>query len=101
VIQRNKSYFHSHDIRFIFGDLNFRVDLPYEEVMEYISGADTDKEHEVVEHLMKYDQLLQCQKNLGWLSEFNEMGIKFMPTYKYKVGTQDYDLSAKKRIPSW
>lgn len=27
--------------------------------------------------------------------------MNFKPTYKYDIGTNDYDTSAKSRIPSW
>jgi len=34
--------------------------------------------------------------------EFEEAKLKFPPTYKFKVGTSEYDLKPSKvRIPSW
>ena len=32
---------------------------------------------------------------------YNEALITFLPTYKYDVGTDDYDTSDKARIPAW
>lgn len=32
---------------------------------------------------------------------FEEMPINFAPTYKYDVGTDNYDTSEKKRSPAW
>jgi hypothetical protein len=44
---------------------------------------------------------LRAEKNAGNVfAEFEEGKIKFPPTYKFKVGTHDYD-SEKVRIPSW
>jgi hypothetical protein len=69
--------------------------------MEYVKNVDEEDEKKAVESLIKYDQLKECKKYIGWLSNFEEMDITFMPTYKYEVGTKKYDLSSKKRVPSW
>lgn len=33
--------------------------------------------------------------------EYQEGPILFRPTYRYDVGTDDYDTSEKSRIPAW
>ena len=35
------------------------------------------------------------------ISEFKEGEITFPPTYKYDVGTHNFDTSRKQRVPSW
>ena len=52
--------------------------------------------------LREFDQLLQ-EKNGGKVFfDFVEAKIKFAPTYKFKVGTSDYEYKEKKvRIPAW
>jgi hypothetical protein len=32
---------------------------------------------------------------------FHEMSIDFAPTYKFDVGTHEYDSSEKNRVPAW
>lgn len=35
------------------------------------------------------------------MQEFQEGNIQFPPTFKYDLGSDRYDTSSKKRIPSW
>ena len=85
-----------HEICLFNGDMNYRIDLPRETVMSAIRRKDLEK-------LLEHDQLLaQRRKNPGFrLRPFNEPPITFLPTYKYDVGTEEYDTSEKKRIPAW
>ena len=51
--------------------------------------------------LIAHDQLSK-QRNVSdaW-DDFDEAKINFPPTYKYDVGTDDWDTSAKQRCPAW
>ena len=53
--------------------------------------------------LLERDQLLLSRRrNPGFrLRAFTESPITFAPTYKYDVGTDNYDSSEKKRSPAW
>ncbi|KAL8973045.1 MAG: hypothetical protein Q9183_000213 [Haloplaca sp. 2 TL-2023] len=53
--------------------------------------------------LLERDQLLVSQrKNPAFgLKAFVECPINFNPTYKYDVGTDQYDSSEKNRAPAW
>eukprot|EP00756_Hemistasia_phaeocysticola_P044819 Hpha_TRINITY_DN18608_c0_g1::TRINITY_DN18608_c0_g1_i1::g.115694::m.115694/K01099/INPP5B_F; inositol polyphosphate 5-phosphatase INPP5B/F len=82
---------------FFFGDLNYRIDLPYDETLALIAKKDWPRLHE-------RDQLRAQLKRpdgpyvrLG----FQEMLPEFDPTYKYDGGTNRYDTSEKKRVPAW
>lgn len=86
-----------HEICFLNGDLNYRIDsIPRNVIIEDIRNNNLPK-------LLERDQLLASRrKNPGFrLRSFNEATITFAPTYKYDVGTDDYDSSEKKRSPAW
>ncbi|KAK2749535.1 hypothetical protein FQN55_003232 [Onygenales sp. PD_40] len=86
-----------HEICILNGDLNYRIDsMPRNTVIEAVKAHNLPK-------LLDRDQLLASRrKNPGFrLRSFNEAPITFAPTYKYDVGTDQYDTSEKKRSPAW
>jgi len=86
-----------HEICILNGDLNYRIDtVGRDTVVSAIRANDLDK-------LLRRDQLLLSRrKNPGFrLRAFEEFMITFPPTYKYDVGTDDYDSSEKRRAPAW
>ncbi|KAF2728395.1 DNase I-like protein [Polyplosphaeria fusca] len=86
-----------HEICILNGDLNYRIDaMPRNVVIEAVKQGNLPK-------LLDRDQLLLSRKrNPGFrLRAFNEAPINFAPTYKYDVGTDNYDSSEKRRSPAW
>ncbi|ORY04358.1 Endonuclease/exonuclease/phosphatase [Clohesyomyces aquaticus] len=86
-----------HEICILNGDLNYRIDaMPRNTVIDAVKAGNLAK-------LLDRDQLLLSRKrNPGFrLRAFNEAPINFAPTYKYDVGTDNYDTSDKKRSPAW
>ncbi|XP_041979367.1 inositol polyphosphate 5-phosphatase K-like isoform X2 [Aricia agestis] len=88
-----------HDYVFWIGDLNFRTDHPAgsissEEIVTALGKVEKDK----YAALLKHDQLLAVMDSGDAFSEFSEPEIRFPPTYKFNIGTDDYDV---KRKPSW
>jgi hypothetical protein len=85
-----------HEICLFNGDMNYRIDLPRETVLAALRRNDLEK-------LLEHDQLLaQRRKNPGFrLRPFSEAAVTFAPTYKYNVGSEEYDTSEKKRTPAW
>lgn len=86
-----------HEICILNGDLNYRIDT---------MGRDTVVKHikqNNLWRLLERDQLLLSKKkNPGFrLRAFQESEIKFAPTYKYNVRTDEYDTSEKRRSPAW
>ena len=55
----------SHDYKFIFGDLNFRIDLSYEETIDEVHKCN-------YEYLWKRDQLLNAKQGNSILHRFKE-----------------------------
>lgn len=86
-----------HEICILNGDLNYRIDsIPRNVVIEAVRQNNLQK-------LLERDQLLASKrKNPSFrLRSFNEAPITFAPTYKYDVGSDEYDSSEKKRSPAW
>lgn len=85
-----------HEICILNGDLNYRIDASRETCIHKVK-------HNDLQGLLEKDQLLtERRKNPGFrLRVFNESALTFAPTYKYDVGTDEYDTSEKKRSPAW
>ncbi|KAG7279477.1 hypothetical protein CRUP_035863 [Coryphaenoides rupestris] len=84
-----------HDVVFWFGDLNFRIDDLEMQVVK--SAIESNK----LSMLWEKDQLNMAKDSETVLEGFQEGPLKFMPTYKFDVGTDTYDTSGKKRKPAW
>ncbi|KAK7578145.1 hypothetical protein V9T40_010350 [Parthenolecanium corni] len=84
-----------HDYVFWFGDLNFRLSdestLTSKEIIKKIDSKQ-------FEWLLEKDQLRQVMGSGEAFSELTENELKFKPTYKFFVGSSDYD---PKRRPAW
>ncbi|XP_072890426.1 type II inositol 1,4,5-trisphosphate 5-phosphatase isoform X2 [Hemitrygon akajei] len=84
-----------HDVIIWLGDLNYRIHHPdAETIKKLIAAKDYTK-------LIKYDQLTNLMENLQVFQEFKEGIINFQPTYKYDIGTDNWDTSEKCRVPAW
>ncbi|KAJ2905834.1 hypothetical protein MKZ38_004082 [Zalerion maritima] len=86
-----------HEICLLNGDLNYRIDtMSRDTVVIAVKQNNLQK-------LLERDQLLVTRRrnNAFKLRAFEELPITFAPTYKYDVGTDNYDSSEKKRSPAW
>ncbi|OXG49265.1 type I inositol-1,4,5-trisphosphate 5-phosphatase 1 [Cryptococcus neoformans] len=85
-----------HEMVFLNGDLNYRIDQRRENVISSIANGE-------LAYLLEHDQLRkEMRTNHAFrLRNFEEAPITFAPTYKYDPGTHDYDSSEKRRIPAW
>ncbi|KXJ93247.1 hypothetical protein Micbo1qcDRAFT_146268 [Microdochium bolleyi] len=86
-----------HELCLLNGDLNYRIDtMSRDTVVNAVKANNLAK-------LLERDQLLVARRrNPAFrLRAFEEMPITFAPTYKYDVGTDNYDTSEKKRSPAW
>ncbi|CAG8506150.1 5975_t:CDS:2 [Dentiscutata heterogama] len=108
------------DYTFWFGDMNYRIDLPREEVDELINKKD-------LKTLLCYDQLSKELSDFSYFSNFREHKIDFYPTFKFDIthrtshnnqehpplsryssapafietNSLKYDSGPKQRVPSW
>ena len=86
-----------HEICILNGDLNYRIDaMGRDAVVNAVRANNLSK-------LLERDQLLAAKRRNPWfrLRALDELPITFAPTYKYDVGTDNYDSSEKKRSPAW
>lgn len=86
-----------HELCLLNGDLNYRIDtMSRDTVVAAVKRGNLAK-------LLERDQLLVARRrNPDFrLRAFEELPITFAPTYKYDVGTDQYDTSEKRRSPAW
>ncbi|KAI9172009.1 Inositol-1,4,5-trisphosphate 5-phosphatase 1 [Paramyrothecium foliicola] len=91
--QRNRGI-EDHDAVIWLGDFNYRIGLSSDSARSLIKKRD-------LATLYENDQLnLQMVAGLAF-PFYSEQRITFMPTYKFDLGTDEYDTSEKARIPAW
>ncbi|CAI4780908.1 CEI_1a_G0049660.mRNA.1.CDS.1 [Saccharomyces cerevisiae] len=86
-----------HDFIFWLGDMNYRINLPNEDVRRELHN----QEEGYIDKLLHFDQLTLGINSGSVFEGFKEPTLKFRPTYKYDPGTGTYDSSEKERTPSW
>ncbi|KAG0680545.1 hypothetical protein C6P40_004244 [Pichia californica] len=82
---------------FLFGDLNYRLTGTFGMFKSIVISNEGNNIEEIFEDL-KNDELLIMMKNGTILEDFEEAKINFKPSYKYIIGSGEYN---KKRIPSY
>ncbi|KAJ9640254.1 Inositol-1,4,5-trisphosphate 5-phosphatase 1 [Knufia peltigerae] len=101
--QRNRSI-EDHEVVVWAGDFNYRIGLGYEKVKALVNEAMIGNERtreEALGKLYENDQL-NIQMVVGNCFNFYREGrVKFLPTYKYDIGKDEFDSSDKQRIPAW
>ncbi|KAL8711776.1 MAG: hypothetical protein Q9220_003947 [cf. Caloplaca sp. 1 TL-2023] len=86
-----------HEVCMLNGDLNYRIDtMSRDVILKAIQSGNRQK-------LLERDQLLVSRRRnpAFGLRPFTEHPIEFNPTYKYDVGSDNYDSSEKHRAPAW
>ena len=90
--------FKDADFWIIQGDLNFRIDLSYEEAMSYILKKNYNALYSKDQFHLAYED----EANSFLKDNINEGTIKFAPTYKFEINSDNYAFNKKKiRVPSW
>lgn len=87
------------DCVFWFGDLNFRIESSFREVISLLNELDKTS-NPSMECLLKDDQLIRTMELGNAFHGFNEPPIYFPPTFKFRIGSNDFD-SITQRVPSY
>ncbi|XP_011074107.1 type IV inositol polyphosphate 5-phosphatase 3 [Sesamum indicum] len=88
---------HDHERIIWLGDLNYRINLSYEQTRELISKKEWSK-------LVERDQLIKELKKGRTFEGWSEGSLSFAPTYKYELNSESYygeDPKAGRRTPAW
>ncbi|CAK5262838.1 unnamed protein product [Mycena citricolor] len=83
-----------HDNIVWLADTNYRIDLENDTVRSLAVGDEYDA-------LLSGDQLRQAIDTGAAFAGYEEGPLLFRPTYRYDLGTDNYDTSEKMRIPAW
>ncbi|GJN88599.1 hypothetical protein Rhopal_001565-T1 [Rhodotorula paludigena] len=84
----------SHENVVWAADTNYRISLSNDEARTLAEQDDYDQ-------LYGADQLAMVMRTRGVFKGYQEAPVVFAPTYKYDVGTDEYDSSEKMRIPAY
>uniref|UniRef100_A0A166BNT3 Inositol polyphosphate-related phosphatase domain-containing protein n=1 Tax=Daucus carota subsp. sativus TaxID=79200 RepID=A0A166BNT3_DAUCS len=88
---------HDHERIIWLGDLNYRINMPYDETRQLIS-----KRH--WSELVEYDQLAREFRRGRAFDGWSEGTLDFPPTYKYELNSDKYhgeDPKIGRRTPAW
>jgi len=85
-----------HELCFLSGDLNYRIDQRRDVAVSSVQAGD-------LAFLLQHDQLnREMTSNQAFrLRTFTETPIAFAPTYKYDRRSNEFDTSEKRRVPAW
>jgi len=91
--QRNRLIDDHHTVIW-FGDFNYRIGMNNDRARQLIEAGDLST-------LYENDQLNIQMVHGQAFQHYEEKVPTFLPTYKYNLGTDEYDSSEKARIPAW
>ncbi|KAH9455354.1 hypothetical protein Pst134EA_022824 [Puccinia striiformis f. sp. tritici] len=79
------------------GDLNYRLNIAYAEAKALAERSSIED----CNTMLLSDQLKQQIESGKAFQQFQEGNIEFGPTYKFDIGTNNFDASEKQRIPAY
>ena len=88
--------FNESDFWIILGDLNFRLDIYYNDVINLIQ----DRNFETLYSMDQFHRAYENESNSFLKNNVNEGKINFLPTYKFEKNSDNYDYK-KNKVPSY
>ncbi|XP_070509543.1 inositol polyphosphate 5-phosphatase E [Chironomus tepperi] len=101
VRHRAKDVTQNFDSVYWCGDLNFRLSEPRDNLMKWLKETQFPLPSHLPHGYLHTDQLTSVLADGAAFRGFKEAKINFPPTYKYDVGTQQFDTSSKQRAPAY
>lgn len=100
IVSKNESL-----ASFIVGDLNFRnsvdIDFIKTQIELYNKLDKTDKERQaIIDKMLNCDELSKVLQDQTFF-HLKEEKIDFLPSYRFYIGSKEYDYAEGKRVPSW
>ena len=92
IRRRHRNIADNFDVAFWCGDLNFRIEQTREVVIRDIQDGLS---------VLEFDQLNFLRSEGLVFSGYVEDPIRFVPTYKYDPGSNNFDTSSKQRVPAY
>ena len=90
--------FKDADFWIILGDLNFRIELSYENAISLIQ----EKNFTALYCMDQFHLAYEDERNQFLKDNINEGTINFGPTYKFEKNSDNYDYDNEKiRVPAW
>jgi len=94
-----------YDRVFFMGDLNPRLEANRDDVEAWLAEGQLAKclQHDQLSPLLKGAPATSKPEDalVGMWPLFDEAPIAFPPTYKFDLGSENYDTSKKRSVPSW
>ena len=92
------------DFKFLIGDMNFAVNLPDQDVRQFIEAYENNLKmkklasaNDILKYLLSHDEYIAAKNYSEYLVKYQEASISFMPTAKYEPFSTVYNSS----LPAW
>ena len=104
VGKKKEEKIESLDFKFLIGDMNFAINLPDQDVRQFIEAYENNLKmkklasaNDILKYLLSHDEYIAAKNYSEYLVKYQEASINFMPTAKYEPFSTVYSSS----LPAW
>ena len=105
VGKKKEEKIESLDFKFLIGDTNFAINLPDQDVRQFIEAYENNLKmkkltsaNDILKYLLSHDEFIVSKNCSEYLMKYQEACINFMPTAKYEPLSTVYNSSF---LPAW
>lgn len=105
VGKKKEEKIESLDYKFLIGDMNFAINLPDQDVRQFIEAYENNikmkrlaQANDILKYLISRDEFVAEKKYSEYLEKYQEASIIFMPTARYENYSTLYNISSN---PAW